>query len=97
VWILIFFALCITAVKTSHDIHSLNDIERIGDTIENRIDAIEDATEDAIEKRVESIVNGVVDNGTSEIITAPDGATVDIMNTEQSGVSFRKTTINIDK
>ena len=92
-WILTLFALCFTAIKTSHDIYTLNDIENFGDNIENRIDAIEDAAEKAIENGIK----GAVEGSSSVTITVPDSSQIDIFDTEQSGGTFRKTTINIDK
>ena len=96
-WILILFALCFTAIKTSHDIYTLNDIENLGDHIENRIESIEDAAESAIENKIESAVGSAVESGGSVTINIPSGAKIDIQETVQSGGTFRKTTINIDK
>ncbi|MBO5875507.1 MAG: PspC domain-containing protein [Alistipes sp.] len=96
-WILILFALCFTAIKTSHDIYTLNDIENLGDNIENRIESIEDAAESAIENKIESVVGSAVESGGSVTINIPSGAKIDIQETVQSGGTFRKTTINIDK
>lgn len=91
-WILIFFALCFTAIKTSYDIHSINGIEHIGDNIENRVEAIENAAEvieDKIEERIE--------NGNSVTVTTPNGTKISVFDIEKSGGTFRETTINIDK
>lgn len=88
IWVLIFLALCFSSIKTAHSIHSLNDIEYIGDAIEDRIEQIEDAAE-TLQEAVES--------GNTVITTSPDSIKISIFDIEKSGGTFRKTTINIDK
>ena len=99
IWLLIFFTLCIVAIKSVYQVHSHNDFENFGNAIElieeaseNRIEQIEDATE-AVEEAVEE----AIENNGSVTITTPDGTKISVFDIEKSGGTFRKTQINIDK
>ena len=109
IWILIFLALCFTAIKTSHDIYTSNPFERIENTLENIEERVDNQVE-AIENSIEGGNIGVESlNNTPEIgpkadkekntvtITTPNGTQISIFDTEKNGGTFRQTTINIDK
>ncbi len=85
IWIVIFFALCFTAITTGTNINNFNSVEVIQDSIENRMEQIEEAVEESTE------------DGKSVTITTPDGTKISVFDIEKSGGKFRKTTINIDK
>ena len=98
IWILISLALCFTAIKTGHNIHSLDTIERIGDNIDIQLDAIEDSIENGNSIKGAKIqVLEATEDGNSVKITTPNGTQIDIFDTEKNGGTFRQTTINIDK
>lgn len=88
IWILIFLTLCFTSVKTAHNIHSLNNVEYICDTLENRLEQFENAAE---------AVEDAIEESNSVTITTPSGTQISVFDVEKSGGTFRKTTINIDK
>lgn len=88
IWILIFFALCVTAITTGTNINNLNSIEVVQDSIENRMEQLEDAAES---------VEDAIEDGQSVVITMPDGTKISVFDIEKSGGTFRETTVNIDK
>ena len=101
-WIVIFFALCLVAIRSVHQVHTHNSCEHLGSTIsliedaaESHIEKIEGAVE-AIEDKIEESVESV-ENGNTVTVTTPNGTKISIFDIEKSGGTFRETTINIDK
>lgn len=101
-WIVIFFALCLVAIRSVHQVHTHNSFEHLGSTIsliedaaESHIEKIEGAVE-AIEDKIEESVESI-ENGNSVTVTTPNGTKISIFDIEKSGGTFRETTINIDK
>ncbi len=95
IWILIFFALCFTAITTSPDFYNLNSVEVIDDRIEQIEDAAEEIEQQA--KTAGETIEKAAEDGKSVTITMPDGTKISVFDIEKSGGTFRKTTINIDK
>lgn len=101
-WIVIFFALCLVAIRSVHQVHTHNSFEHLGSTIsliedaaESHIEKIEGAVE-AIEDKIEESVESI-ENGNTVTVTTPNGTKISIFDIEKSGGTFRETTINIDK
>lgn len=101
-WIVIFFALCLVAIRSVHQVHTHNNFEHLGSTIsliedaaESHIEKIEGAVE-AIEDKIEESVESI-ENGNAVTVTTPNGTKISIFDIEKSGGTFRETTINIDK
>ncbi len=98
IWIVIFFTLCLVAIRSVHEVQTKNNLEHFGSTIEFIEDAVESRVDkiEQIEDAAEAVEDAIENNG-SVVITTPGGTKISVFDIEKSGGTFRKTEINIDK
>ena len=105
-WIVTFCILCVSAIKSVHQVQTLNGLE----FIENKLELIEDAAEARVEQLEEQIeaqaeeieaaaeaIEDAFENSGTTIYTDPDSTKISVFDIKKSGGTFRQTTINIDK
>lgn len=103
-WIVTFFALCITAITSVNDIHNVSSVEYLGNHIESRMDQMEDAIEQqaeqieaAVEQQAEQIARQAIEAAPSPDTTSYNLHKIDVVDIRKMGGTFRETSINIDK